>query len=110
MAMADADGDNATERIKIPPSLFIEHILAFALDDHQWALVIEEDSGIQKLATQTQHLFRGGPTVRLGLIIEWRESRCLHHFVLQTLPSSFSKLELVATRAVSLSSALVSAC
>ena len=40
------------------PSVFIEHVLSFALDDHQRSLVVEERPWIQKLATQVQHLFR----------------------------------------------------
>src|SRR6516162_11004160 len=87
MAMADADRYNSTERIKIASTLLVEHILAFPLHDHQRPLVVEENSGNQKLSPQPQHLFGGPTTVRLRLIIEGREFRCLHHFALQTFPS-----------------------
>src|SRR5262245_22475146 len=97
MAMADADRHNSTERVKIPSTLFVEHILAFPLHDHQRPLVVEENSGIQKLAPQPQHFFRGWATIRLRLIIEGREFRCLHYFVLQTFPSPSANQRLVVT-------------
>src|SRR5437870_7062019 len=78
VTVTDADGDNSTERIKISPSLFVEHVLPFAFHDHQRAFVVEEDAGIQKLPTQAQHFFRGRPAMWLWLIIESREFRCLH--------------------------------
>src|SRR5215472_5172758 len=87
MAMADADRHNSSQRIKIASTLFVEHILAFPLHDHQRPLVVEENSGIQKLSPQPQHLFSGSTTVRLRLIIERRAFRCLHDFVLETFPS-----------------------
>ena len=34
---------------------------------------------------------------RLRLIIEWRQFRCLHHFVLQTLPSPSANQRVVVT-------------
>src|SRR5215813_14125698 len=72
MTVTDADGRNATERIKISASTLVEDVLAFAFDDHQWSFVIKEYPGIQKLATQPQHLFRGWPPIRLRLIIKRR--------------------------------------
>src|ERR1051325_3306228 len=97
MAMADADRHDSTERIKIPPPLLVEYILAFALHDHQRPLVVEENSGIQKLAPQPQHLFGGSTTIRLRLIIEGRKFRCMHHFVLQIFPSPSANQRLVVT-------------
>src|SRR5262245_24187394 len=92
--MPYANRHNATEPIKISASTFIKNVLPFALHDHQWSFVVKEKPGIQKLATQARHLFRRRPTVRLRLIIEWREFRFLHHFVLQALsaPSANQRL------------------
>jgi hypothetical protein len=69
--MADADRHNATERIKIPAPMFIKDVLPFTLNDHQRSFVVDEESRIQEVATQAQHLFRGWPAVWLRLIIEW---------------------------------------
>ena len=49
--MADADRDNPAESVKIPPSAFVEHVLSFALYDHQRSFVVEKKPRIQKLST-----------------------------------------------------------
>ena len=49
--MADADRHNPAKSIKIPPTVFVEHVLSFALHDHQRSFVVEEEPRIQKLAT-----------------------------------------------------------
>jgi len=70
MTMPDADRHNSAESIKISASVFVEHVLSFAVHDHQRSFVVEEESRIQKLTTQAQHFFRGYPTIGLRLIIE----------------------------------------
>src|SRR5262245_39813934 len=94
MTMADANRPNPTKSIKISSSAFIEHILRFALHDHQRPFVVQEEPGIQKLSTRAQHFLRRWPTVRLRLIIEWREFRVLHDFVLlsPSAPSANQRL------------------
>jgi hypothetical protein len=49
MAVADADGHNSAEPIKISASVFVENVLSFALNYHQRSLVVEEEPRIQKL-------------------------------------------------------------
>src|SRR5215471_10212665 len=94
MTMANADRHNPAKSIKISSSVFVEHILSFALHDHQRSFVVQEEPGVQKLPTRAQHFLRGWPTVRLRLIIEWREFRVLHDFVLRALsaPSATQRL------------------
>jgi hypothetical protein len=56
--MADADRHNPAESIKIATPVLVEHVLRFALYDHQWSFVIEEKPWTQKVATQAEYFFR----------------------------------------------------
>jgi len=58
MTMADADRHNPAESIKIATPVLVEHVLRFALYDHQWSFVIEEKPWTQKVATQAEYFFR----------------------------------------------------
>ena len=51
MTMPDADRHNSAESIKISASVFVEHVLSFALHDHQRSFVVEKKPRIEKLAT-----------------------------------------------------------
>lgn len=54
--MANADRHNSAQSIKITPSLFVEHVLRFALHNHQRLFVVEEESPDSETGD-----VRGGP-------------------------------------------------
>jgi hypothetical protein len=97
--MADADSHNPAERVEITTPALVEDILRATFHDHDRRLVIEEDAGIQVLATETQNLVERRPAVRARLMIEFWQLRRggarggflfgfgSDHFSLQMLPS-----------------------
>ena len=110
MTVADADGHNSAKRIKIPPPVLVEDVLAFALDDHQWSFVIEEYSGIQKLATATAALLPRMARDTAAAENRKAVSQVRASFRAPNVSFTFSKPAIVATHTIILSSALVSAC
>ncbi len=67
MAMADADGDDAGERVEIPPARLVPHVLHVAFDDHQRLAVVRDHAGRQILMPQREHFLARGAVVRCRL-------------------------------------------
>jgi len=59
MAVADADGHDATEAVEVAFPGVVPDILHAALDDHDRLLVVEEEAGVEVLLAQREHLLRG---------------------------------------------------
>ena len=93
MAMSNADRDDAAESIEIALARLVPDILHPPLDEHQWLLVVEKNSGIEKLLPKREDLVSGGTRVRVGLKGEWRKGNFFHH--LSSVKNSTTKREIV---------------
>src|SRR4051794_24038776 len=57
IAMANADRNDAAEKIQVLPAVRIEHVLVFRTSDHQRLTEIVEDGGKEKLLLREQNFF-----------------------------------------------------
>src|SRR5262249_47358093 len=78
MAMADANGDDSTEAVEVALARVVPDVLHLSLDEHERLLVVEEDSGIQKLLSKREHFIRRRAGIAGGLMCEWSQRNRFH--------------------------------
>src|ERR1700682_1752490 len=78
MTMPNAHRHDSAERIEISASMLIPEVLHFSLHEHDRFFVVEKNSRIQELFTQTQNFVGGRAAIFLWFVVEGREFRKFH--------------------------------
>src|SRR5438876_7684308 len=78
MTMSNTDGHDSAECVEITAPLLVPDILHFSLHQHDWLLVVEKNTWVQKFFAQPQYFIWGGPLIFLGLIIKRWKFGCFH--------------------------------
>ena len=94
MTMTDAHRHDAAERVEITPAALVPDILHFSLHQHERLFVVEKNSRIQELLTQTQDFIGGRPVVFLQLVIKGRKLGSFHIVMLSEVEASLFISEL----------------
>jgi len=76
--MADAHGYDSAEAVEISLLGVVSDVLHFAFHEHDGLLVVQKNSGIQKLFAQGEDLAGGWTGVRCGLMVERGQRDALH--------------------------------